>query len=111
MDQGRQLELDERVPDARSGVRQLPFLSGAEKYLFAQVQSRACANLVARLERIVTTDVENRDAFERIVQTQAGSDAEYFMRAAGRAFDAIHAEAIHNTMLADYRRQYVRSST
>jgi hypothetical protein len=32
------------------------------------------------------------------------------MRIAGRAFDAVHAEAIHSAMLADYRRQYIGDS-
>jgi hypothetical protein len=48
-------------------------------------------------------------AIDRILQTQAGCDAEYFMRLAGRAFDAIHAESIHSTILAAYRWQFITS--
>jgi hypothetical protein len=97
------MDLEEKV--------QLPFLSGAERFLFAQVQERSHTSLSALLRRGADTDqaphVSTEDV-ERIVQTQAGCDAEYFMRVAGRAFDAIHAEAIHNAMLSDYRCQYIR---
>jgi len=105
MEQDCRMDLEEKV--------QLPFLSGAERYLFAQVQERTHTSLLALLypranagpaPHVSTEDVE------RIVQMQAGSDAEYFMRVAGRSFDAIHAEAIHNTMLSDYRCQYIRRS-
>ena len=97
--------------DPVSSVRDLPFLSAAEKSVFAQVQRRTY--LIALLERAVDEGPlreASAETAERIVQFRAGSDAECFMRIAGRAFDAVHAEAIHNAMLADYRRQYMRES-
>jgi hypothetical protein len=48
-------------------------------------------------------------AVDGILQMQAGADAKYFARVAGRAFDAAEAEAIHNTILAAYRWQYITS--
>ncbi|HUL64866.1 MAG TPA: hypothetical protein VLW55_09640 [Burkholderiaceae bacterium] len=99
------MDLEEKV--------QLPFLSGAERFLFAQVQERSHRSLSALLRPMGDADPAphvSTDDVERIVQTQAGCDAEYFMRLAGRAFDAIHAEAIHNTMLSDYRCQHIRRS-
>jgi hypothetical protein len=97
------MDLEEKV--------HLPFLSGAEKFLFAQVQESTCTNLFALVRRMAGANPTlGADDVETIVQMQAGSDAEYFMRVAGRVFDAIHAEAIHNTMLSDYRCQYIRSS-
>jgi hypothetical protein len=46
-------------------------------------------------------------AVDGIVQMQAKADAEYFVRAAGRRFDADEQRAIHATMLAAYRWQYI----
>jgi len=46
-------------------------------------------------------------AVDGIVQMQAQADAEYFVQAAGRAFDAEQVRAIHATLLAAYRWQYI----
>jgi len=111
MERVRHITLDiEGPPDELSSAAQLPFLSGAEKSLLARVQGRTYANLFALLDRVVDGESirPGSAAVDRIVQNQAGTDAEYFMRLVGRAFDAIHAEAIHNTMLADYRRRCMR---
>jgi hypothetical protein len=112
MEYARQADLDAEVrSDAMSSVRELPFLSAPEKSVFARVQRRTY--LIALLERALDEGPlrhASAEAVERIVQFRAGSDAECFMRIAGRAFDAVHAEAIHNAMLADYRRQYMRES-
>jgi hypothetical protein len=48
-------------------------------------------------------------AVNGICQVQAEADAAYFMQAAGRPFDAAHAQAIGATMLAAYRWQYIAS--
>jgi hypothetical protein len=48
-------------------------------------------------------------AVDGIVQVQAGADADYFARNAGRAFTDEQAQAIHATMLNAYRWQYVLS--
>lgn len=48
-------------------------------------------------------------AVDGIVQMQAKADAEYFAQAAGRAFDAAQAQAIHKAMLEAYRWQYIVS--
>jgi hypothetical protein len=48
-------------------------------------------------------------AFDGIVQMQAKSDASYFIQVAGRAFDAGQKNAIHTTVLAAYRWQYITS--
>ena len=41
------------------------------------------------------------------LQKQAACDADYFLAAAGRAFNAAEQEAIHCLMLAAYREQYI----
>jgi hypothetical protein len=46
-------------------------------------------------------------AVDGICQMQAAADADYFVRAAGRAFDAKQAQAIGATTLAAYRWQYI----
>jgi hypothetical protein len=46
-------------------------------------------------------------AVDGIVQMQAQADADYFVQVAGRAFDEALAKAIHATMLAAYRWQYI----
>ncbi len=46
-------------------------------------------------------------AVDGIVQMQAKADAEYFTQVAGRAFDGAQVQAIHATMLAAYRWQYI----
>ncbi|HTT09638.1 MAG TPA: hypothetical protein VMG60_02015 [Burkholderiaceae bacterium] len=100
------------LPDTVSSVSQLRFLSAEEQCVFSRLQRRTY--LFALLERAVGDDPSAQagpDAAARIVQLRAGSDAECFMRIAGRAFDAVHAEAIHNAVLADYRRQYIGRST
>ena len=48
-------------------------------------------------------------AVDGIVQMQAKADAEYFVKVAGREFDNGQKEAIHATMLAAYRWQYIVS--
>ncbi|HET9976824.1 MAG TPA: hypothetical protein VFQ20_05265 [Burkholderiaceae bacterium] len=48
-------------------------------------------------------------AVDGICRMQAQADAEYFVQAAGRAFDAAQARAIAATMLAAYRWQYIAS--
>lgn len=46
-------------------------------------------------------------AVDGICQIQAKADADYFVRVAGRAFDAKQVQAIGATMLAAYRWQYI----
>ena len=46
-------------------------------------------------------------AVDAIVQMQAKADAEYFVQAAGRVFDAGEIEALHKTLLEAYRWQYI----
>ncbi len=48
-------------------------------------------------------------AVDGICQMQAKADADYFLKAAGRGFDTSEQRAIHATMLAAYRWQYVLS--
>ena len=48
-------------------------------------------------------------AVDGIVQMQAKADADYFVQAAGRAFDAAQTKSIHATMLGAYRWQYITS--
>jgi len=48
-------------------------------------------------------------AVDGIVQMQAKADAAYFARAAARQFSNSEIEAIHRTMLAAYRWQYITS--
>jgi hypothetical protein len=48
-------------------------------------------------------------AVDGIVQMQAKADAEYFLQAAGRAFDEVQVRAIQATMLGAYRWQYIVS--
>ncbi|MBE7419519.1 MAG: hypothetical protein HS128_17585 [Ideonella sp.] len=48
-------------------------------------------------------------AVDGICQLQAQADAEYFVRVAGRSFDAERQQAIQRTMLAAYRWQYILS--
>jgi hypothetical protein len=48
-------------------------------------------------------------AVDGICRMQAQADAEYFVQAAGRTFDDAQVQAIHATMLAAYRWQYIAS--
>ena len=48
-------------------------------------------------------------AVDGIVQAQAAADAVYFMQIAGAAFSEGQAGAIHATVLAAYRWQYITS--
>jgi hypothetical protein len=48
-------------------------------------------------------------AVDGIVQMQAKADADYFVHVADRVFDDVQAQAIHATMLAAYRWQYIVS--
>src|SRR5262249_58479334 len=100
------MDLEEKV--------QLSFLSGAERFLFAQVQERSHMSLSGLLRPKADAGAAPHvsiDDIERIVQVQAGCGAQYFMRVAGRAFHAIHAEAIHNTILSDHRCHHLRRTT
>jgi hypothetical protein len=48
-------------------------------------------------------------AVDGILQMQAKADADYFLAVAGRTFDATRSAAVHATMLAAYRWQYITS--
>jgi hypothetical protein len=48
-------------------------------------------------------------AVDGILQAQAKADADYFMAAAGRAFDADEAARVHDGVLKAYRWQYIVS--
>jgi hypothetical protein len=48
-------------------------------------------------------------AVDGICQMQARADADYYIAVAGRAFDAPQHQAIHATLLAAYRWQYIAS--
>ena len=48
-------------------------------------------------------------AVDGILQMQARADADYFLAIAGRTFDSSRAEAVHATLLAAYRWQYIVS--
>jgi len=48
-------------------------------------------------------------AVDGILQMQAKADADYFLGVVGRSFDASRASAVHATMLAAYRWQYIVS--
>ena len=61
----------------------------------------------AQRDRAVDELIGLVGAVDGIVQTQAAADAGYFARAAGRAFDDGQLQAIHATMLAAYRWQYI----
>ena len=53
--------------------------------------------------------IELVGAVDGMLQMQAGSDAAYFVSAAGRAFDGVEAAAIHACVLRAYRYQYIVS--
>ena len=48
-------------------------------------------------------------AVDGILQMQARADADYFLAIVGRTFDGSRAEAVHATLLAAYRWQYIVS--
>ena len=48
-------------------------------------------------------------AVDGILQLQARADADYFLAVVGREFDATRRAAVHATMLAAYRWQYIAS--
>ena len=48
-------------------------------------------------------------AVDGILQMQAKADADYFLAVVGRSFDTSRAEAVHATLLAAYRWQYIVS--
>ena len=48
-------------------------------------------------------------AVDGICRMQAQADADYFVQVAGRAFDAAQVQAVHATLLAAYRWQYIAS--
>jgi hypothetical protein len=48
-------------------------------------------------------------AVDGILQMQAASDSDYFLRVCGRVFNPAHAGRIRQTMLAAYRWQYIVS--
>ena len=53
--------------------------------------------------------IELVGAVDGILRAQALADAEYFMAAGGRSFDAAHQQAIKNAVLRAYRFQYIVS--
>jgi hypothetical protein len=61
----------------------------------------------AGLDRPVDDLIGLVGAVDGICQAQARADADYFVAAAGRTFDAGQAQAIGATMLAAYRWQYI----
>ena len=48
-------------------------------------------------------------AVDGILQAQAAADADYFLRACGRALDQAQSDRVKQTMLAAYRFQYIAS--
>jgi len=73
---------------------------------FRRVHERA--NDAAR-DRGVNDLIALVGAVDGICQAQAGSDAGYFVRQAGRTFDERQQAAVHDTLLAAYRWQYIAS--
>ena len=63
----------------------------------------------AQRERGVNELIGLVAAVDGICQMQAQADAEYFVQAAGRAFDETQARAIGRTLLSAYRWQYIVS--
>jgi hypothetical protein len=63
----------------------------------------------AQRDRAVDELIGLVGAVDGIVQMQAQADAEYFTSVAGRAFEPAQVQAIHATVLAAYRWQYVAS--
>jgi len=63
----------------------------------------------ASRDRVVDELIALVGAVDGICRMQAQADAEYFVQAAGRAFDAEQVQAIHATMLGAYRWQYITS--
>jgi hypothetical protein len=63
----------------------------------------------AERDAAVTDLIELVGAVDGLLQMQAGSDAAYFVSAAGRAFDGVEAAAIHACVLRAYRYQYIVS--
>jgi hypothetical protein len=71
---------------------------------------REDAKLGADERDVAVTDlIELVGAVDGLLQMQAGSDAAYFVSAAGRAFDGVEAAAIHACVLRAYRYQYIVS--
>jgi hypothetical protein len=63
----------------------------------------------AQRERSVSELIGLVAAVDGICQVQARADAEYFVQAAGRAFDEAQTRAIGRTLLSAYRWQYIVS--
>jgi hypothetical protein len=63
----------------------------------------------AQRDRAVDDLIGLVSAVDGICRMQATADAEYFLQAAGRTFDAAQAKAISDTLLAAYRGQYIVS--
>jgi hypothetical protein len=57
----------------------------------------------------VTDLIELVGAVDGILQLQAASDADYFLRVCGRTFDKAQAQQLRDTMLRAYRWQYIVS--
>ena len=63
----------------------------------------------AQRDRAVDELIGLVGAVDGICRLQAQADAEYFVQVAGRAFDEAQVQAIHATVLAAYRWQYIVS--
>jgi hypothetical protein len=61
----------------------------------------------AQRDRAVDELIGLVGAVDGIVQMQAKADAGYFVQVVGRVFDAGQSQAIHATLLAAYRWQYI----
>ncbi|HEU4644277.1 MAG TPA: hypothetical protein VFS80_01790 [Burkholderiales bacterium] len=57
----------------------------------------------------VTDLIELVGAVDGILQMQAASDTDYFLRVCGRTFDKVQVQQLRNTMLRAYRWQYIVS--
>jgi hypothetical protein len=60
-------------------------------------------------DQAVTDLIDLVAAVDGILQMQAASDTDYFLRVCGRAFDKAQVERIKTTMLGAYRWQYIGS--
>jgi hypothetical protein len=60
-------------------------------------------------DRAVTDFIELVAAVDGILQMQAATDTDYFLRICGRPFDATQVQRLRNTMLQAYRWQYIVS--
>jgi hypothetical protein len=63
----------------------------------------------AQRDQGVTDLIDLVAAVDGILQAQAAADADYFLRACGRALDPGQSDRVKQTMLAAYRFQYIAS--